>query len=132
MAAAWGVGAKNQEENPVAEEHACVAEKDDGKRNGGPAEAMIESGQDHKCKGENHRSGQNKFLRGTRFGARAGFETVFDEMRVGEQEVESNDELEGREDGPEEPRFAKSEESTQVKREAKPRQSGRRRVGPAC
>jgi len=102
-----GVGAKNQKENPVAEEHACVAEKDDGKRNGGPAEAMIESGQDHKCKGENHRAGQNKFLRGTRFGARAGFETVFDKMRVREQEVESNGELEGREDAPEEPGLPK-------------------------
>ena len=125
VAAAWVLERKNQEENPVAEEHACVAEKDDGK------EERRTSGSDDRDPGRITSArartiapDENKFLRGTQFSARSpALETVFDEMRVGEQEVRVMTNWRVVKMVRRRAELAKSEESTRVKREAKPRQS---------
>jgi hypothetical protein len=99
------VGAKNKEGDGHAGDDAEFAKKYEWKRDIGPTETMVEAGQDGHRQREDHGEKQYQLLRGARLGTRAGFETVFDEMRIGAKEIESDGELGSGKDDPEEPRL---------------------------
>jgi hypothetical protein len=97
------VGAKNKEDDGHAGDDAEFAKKYERKTDIGPTKTIIKAWQDDHRQRETHGEKQDQLLRGARLGTRAGFETVFDEMRIGAKEIESDGELGSGKDDPEEP-----------------------------
>lgn len=64
---------------------------------------MIEPWKEDHCARENNGKRQDQLLRGARFRAWTGLETVFDEVRISAKEVERDGELRNAEDYPEKP-----------------------------
>jgi len=123
------VGAKNKEGDGHACDDAEFAKKYEGNRDIGPTETIVEAWQDDHRQRETHGERQDQLLRGARLGTRAGFETVFNEMRIGAKEIESDGELGSGKDDPKEPGLPEIDRPSRQEKQSrnerlKKRQSG--------